>query len=143
MSRVDFYLLPQQQVDQTERWVCKLVEKAYKQGNKVCVQTQDGPQSQRLQNLLWTFRQGSFIPHCDPDNPQAVQTPVHIGPDMQNSPYDQVLINLSDRPGDLRFQRIAEVVGNDEQHRASARRNFRYYREQGLEPTHHQINNGA
>jgi len=43
--------------------VCRWVERFYDQGKRVQVAAGSAPAAQNLDQLLWTFAQGSFIPH--------------------------------------------------------------------------------
>ena len=61
--RVDFYLLPSYQND--ARWLiaCRLLEKAYAKGHKVYVLCNNQQDAELLEDLLWTLKEESFIPH--------------------------------------------------------------------------------
>src|SRR5688572_11838026 len=60
MSRVDFYVLSADAPDARLRYACRLAERAVEQGCQVYIQT---PDVQRLDDMLWTFSDGSFLPH--------------------------------------------------------------------------------
>lgn len=63
LIRVDFYLLASDQPD--ARWLvaCRLLEKAYAKGHKVYVLCNNKQDAELLDELLWTFKEDSFIPH--------------------------------------------------------------------------------
>ena len=63
MTRVDFYILPGGDPHDRRVLACKLTEKAWRQGMKVHIHTRSDAEAEILDKLLWTFRQGSFIPH--------------------------------------------------------------------------------
>ena len=63
MSRVDFYVLSEDVPDARLRWACRLAEQAVEQGSRVYMQTADPWTAQRLDDLLWTFNDRSFLPH--------------------------------------------------------------------------------
>ena len=63
MPEVSFYILPSESQEERYLFACKLIEKAYRSGHFCYVLTDDAEQSQILDDLLWTFRAGSFIPH--------------------------------------------------------------------------------
>ena len=63
MTKVDFYLLGEG-ADSRERIACRLAEKAWRLGNRVYVLAPDQAAAQALDELLWTFSQGSFVPHA-------------------------------------------------------------------------------
>lgn len=132
MTRVDFYIV--QGGDTALPLVaCRLTEKAYRHGHRVYIHTRDVTQAQRLDTLLWTFRAGSFVPHALAETPCEDTTPVFIGADEPAEGLSDVLINLStDLPLFFsRFERVAEVVADDERARERARERYRFYRERG------------
>ena len=54
-------------------YVCKLIEKGYKQNiNPIFIKTNTQKQAEELDKILWTFRQESYVPHAlvdkDKDN---------------------------------------------------------------------------
>jgi DNA polymerase-3 subunit chi len=64
MTRVDFYILPPGDERQRLVFACRLTEKAYRQGLTVYLRAGDETTASQLDQLLWTFRQGSFVPHA-------------------------------------------------------------------------------
>ena len=63
MSRVDFYVLAGTGEPSRHRFACRLAEKAYRLNNTVHIHTASQQQAELLDELLWTFRDGSFVPH--------------------------------------------------------------------------------
>lgn len=139
MTRIDFYVLAGANERGRELFACKLIEKAYKLGNRIVLRTDNDAQSQRLDDLLWTFRQGSFIPHDT--NPDQRESPVFIGQQHNAGFAAEVLVNLGQSipDGIEQFQRIAEIVDNDEINRENARHRFRHYRGLGLDVNSHDV----
>lgn len=87
-----------------------------------------------MDDLLWTFRDGSFVPHEVLESPQAdAPAPVTIACNIAPSHACDLLINLSDQVPDMAdaFPRVAEIVTSDEQDRALSRKRFVDYRERG------------
>jgi DNA polymerase-3 subunit chi len=134
MSRVEFYVLPDSGEIARQQFACRLAEKAYRLNNRVHIHVADRDSLQKLDDLLWTFRDGSFVPHeilgatrGDPESP------VTIGCDEASRNNCDLLINLGVTiPGSAAsFPRVAEVVTSDEESRAQSRKRFVDYREQG------------
>ena len=147
MTRVDFYVLEQHHHEARQRFACRLAEKAWQQGNKVYIHTDSAEQSQRLDELLWTFRLGSFVPHSLDSDSSDEAVAVHIGHgDELQEPqhHDQVLINLAAEVPLFfsRFDRVADLVDQDEQTRQQGRQRFRFYRDRGYPLENHTINAG-
>lgn len=144
MTRVDFYLLDESTPQARELLVCRLAEKAYKLGHRVYIHVESPQQGQHLDDLLWTFRPGSFIPHAlgSAATPLAA---VVIGQDGAPDGINDVLINLSpDVPAYFsRFLRVAEIVDGTETARQSARQRYRYFRERGYALATHEVSGGT
>lgn len=122
---------------------CRLADKAVQQEHEVLINTQTEDDSARLDELLWTFAQHSFLPHrrlADQSSP-GENEPVLIGCRLEPSEgrWD-LLINLAlDVPEFFgRFRRVAELVGPESENKEAGRERFRYYRDRGYElQTHH------
>jgi len=136
MTRVDFYLLGTSH-DRREVFACRLAEKAYRLGHRVYLLAADAGAANELDDLLWTFSQGSFIPHARLDPAVDVDdVPVLVGHTEPPEAFHDVLVSLAAEapPWFHRFARVAELVGADEPEKARARDRFRYYREHGATP---------
>lgn len=142
MERIDFYVLPSADQREAELFTCRLADKAFNQSHRIFIRTRDREQAEALDELLWTFRQGSFVPHALAE-PQADE-PVLIGEALPTEASD-LLINLASDlpPGWERFGRLAEIVDQTPQVLEAARQRFRLYRERGLEPHYHKLEAGA
>ena len=106
--------------------------------------TSDAATSSAFDDLLWTFRQNSFIPHaCRPGDASEDPTgaPVLIGEHDSLPAGARVLNNLSERVPDCARQceRIAEIVAGDDAARTRARARFRSYRDLGSELNTHEV----
>ncbi|MFV2057695.1 MAG: DNA polymerase III subunit chi [Thiohalomonadales bacterium] len=144
MPKVDFYVLEDPSSTARLRFACKLIEKAYHNQYSLDVLTTDTRISQQIDDLLWTFRDGSFIPH-ELYDANRVTSPVLIGSDFSDRIVTPgtpvVLVNLgTEIPGYFdRYQRITEVVSADPVIRQQARCRFQFYRDKGHEPESHNI----
>jgi len=133
MTRVDFYLLDKR-TDSREVFACRLTEKAWKAGHRVFMLAPDKSSATALDELLWTFSQGSFVPHGLYRSPEDVDVhPVLVGHTEPPDACHDVLVSLTDEvPAWFsRFARVAELVAGDETRKAQARDRFRFYRERG------------
>ena len=97
MSRVDFYVLSQEGPDARLRIACRLVEKAFDQNIRVYVQTGSLADAQRLDDMLWTFNERSFIPHevLQGNAVTHERVMVLLGEAPAPSTHRQLLINLT------------------------------------------------
>ena len=141
MTRVDFYILGSGDHDASSMFACRLTEKAFRQGHRVFINTGTEEQLQRLDELLWTFRDGSFLPHAVFDGSAGMQEPILLGHGAEPQACSNVLVNLA---GDVptwfgRFERVAELVHGDGAQRAAARERYAYYRDRGYTLNTHDI----
>jgi DNA polymerase-3 subunit chi len=141
MPRIDFYTLEPDSPGDRALLCCRLAERARAEGLRVYIHCPDQESARRLDRLLWTYRQDSFIPHGLVGHTDAALTPVLIGTAGTPTDENQVLINLTATVPDFfeRFQRVCEPVDRDPAGRAAARERFRCYRDQGHPPQHHSV----
>ena len=142
MTRIDFYILRSADIRNRQLLACRLTEKAYRLGHTVYVHTDAPTQSRALDDLLWTFRAGSFVPHAISGKEQEGQpSPVLVGHESEPQCGHEVLINLSpDVPAEVdRFERVVEVVDQDESVRQAGRRRYRFYQENDYPLTTHKL----
>lgn len=138
--KVDFHVLEEAGSQASLRYVCSLIEKAYKDQQSVYVHTVSKEEASYLDTLLWTFSDESFVPHtvADESNDDAIQIGYSGAPAKQYS----LLINLSrEIPAFYtQFPHVVEIVFSDPIVQQSARDRFRQYRESGCDLSTHKIN---
>ena len=142
MARIDFYVLSQSGEKARQLFACRLAEKAYKLEHTVHIHTRDEATAGRIDELLWTFRDGSFVPHDRVGaGGDAAQAPVTVGCDPGYDASRDLLINLDDVIPACAgaFPRIAELVTSDEDSKQKSRRRFVTYRDEGHELETHNV----
>ena len=141
MTQVDFYVLEDTSVKAGSLFACRLTEKVVKQGHRVFINTASTQQLKQLDDLLWSFRAGSFLPHTIYDGTVDQAAPVLLGHGSEPEEPGDVLVNLAnDIPGFFsRFNRVAELVAGDKQQRAAARKRFSFYRDRGYTLKTHKL----
>jgi DNA polymerase-3 subunit chi len=136
VTQVDFYVLESDSDEARLQLACKIVDKATQQDHHVFIHSTSDDEARRLDELLWTFSQGSFIPHrvVRGELDKAPLEPVLIGVNAPPGPdrWD-VLINLAaDVPEFFsRYERVAEVVDAEPKRRERSRDRYRFYRDRG------------
>jgi DNA polymerase-3 subunit chi len=142
MSRVDFYILAGTGEQSRQNFACRLAEKAYRLQHTVHIHTANRQQAELLDALLWTFRDGSFVPHeLLGAAGNKTEAPVTIGHEECDIGSQDLLINLTDEipPNAASFPRVAELVTSDEESRQRSRKRFVHYRDLGVELETHNI----
>jgi DNA polymerase-3 subunit chi len=144
VTQVDFYILENDSEDARLRLACRIVDKATQQDQHVFINSSSDVEAQKLDELLWTFSQGSFIPHKIVRHPVEVppREPVVIG--LNQPPVGErwdVLINLAADVPDFfsRYERVAEVVDGNAARRERSRERYRFYRDRGYKLNTHQV----
>ncbi len=141
MTRVDFYIVSRSESDAVLATACRLTEKAFRLKNRVFINAASPDQAHALDQLLWTFRDGSFVPHCRAGTGSDQDEPVTIGSgETPAAPFD-VLINLAEEAPRWATgsARIAEIVGADPQSRTAGRKRYRHYRDEGCSLDSHTL----
>jgi len=141
VPRIDFYVLPDQKDNGRALLACRVTDKAYSLGHTVYILTTSEAQAAALDDLLWTFRQDSFIPHERYPLAGEESSPVLVGMALPAEVDAQVLINFTDvlPEGFERFQRVVELVDQHPEGLVKSRERFRQYRERGLTPETHKL----
>lgn len=144
MTQVDFYILESDSEDARLRLACRIVDKATQQDQHVFINSSSDSEAQKLDELLWTFSQGSFIPHkvVRQAADVAPREPVVIG--LSQAPAGDrwdVLVNLAAEVPDFfsRYERVAEVVDGNAARREQSRERYRFYRDRGYKLNTHQV----
>ncbi len=142
-ERVDFYVIGGAAPNLRAMVACRLTEKAYERDLRVVILAGSPAEADRLDGLLWTFDERSFVPHavCGTDDAADPDVRVHLTADAGHAPDGDVLINLSDRmpPAPERFARIAEIIDADPGRRNLGRTRFKSYREMRIPLETHQL----
>jgi DNA polymerase-3 subunit chi len=135
MTRVEFVKLDR---PEKARLLCELTEEFYLQGMRVLVIIQDDNQGVTLDQFMWTWKKGSFLPHVyDNGAVECLDEPVVIAAREENANGASVLI--AGQPCSVEFARQFQVVIDfaevyDETLREASRNRFRVYREAGFAP---------
>ncbi len=140
---VDFYLLNSIIQEDVYRFVCRLVDKAYLLQKKIYIQVNSDEEGQRLDELLWTFRDISFIPHgylrintvIDP------LLSVNIATNKPKELNADIFFNLSNEVPTYfpEFSRIIEVVSEEKKSKNQSRHKYKFYKAQNCQLTTHTI----
>ncbi|MEO1888825.1 MAG: DNA polymerase III subunit chi [Cycloclasticus sp.] len=140
MTRIDFYVLPDDSIDKQHIFACRLAQKASKQGHRVYIHTESEQQSKKLDDLLWSFSPTSFVPHTIDAN-DCENNPVYISHSGDPLDIHDVLINLTQQTPDCfgRFERFAELVNQDEAIKQAGRERFKFYKNRGYPLQTHKL----
>jgi DNA polymerase III subunit chi len=130
-SKVDFYIL-EASGQKSLLFACSLLEKAHTNAEKVFIYTANAAESEQVDNLLWTYRDDSFLPHAIYQSTESFPPPILISHEKPIDSHD-ILLNLSQQLPIfyLSYPHIIEIVPADPTVQALARERYRQYRDAG------------
>jgi DNA polymerase-3 subunit chi len=130
VAEVSFYVLPTESLHDRYLFACRLIEKAYRSGCFCYVLTDSAEQSKIIDDLLWTFRAGSFIPHqIYLGEPPELEQVILIGSMPAPTGWQNTLFNLSSHYPEPQTERILEILDNSETTKAAGRERYRKYQQ--------------
>ncbi|MBK6863457.1 MAG: DNA polymerase III subunit chi [Ideonella sp.] len=140
MTEVMFHL----NVEDRLGYACRLLRKACAVDARVVVSA-PAQTLARLDSLLWTFEPAAFVPHLrvalGAEVPARLRdTPVWLVEHVEQAPHHDALVNLGDDlvPGFESFDKVIEIVPDDEASRQAARRRWKHYAERGYALKRHE-----
>ncbi len=138
--QVDFYLLGMSSPG-AAKLACRLALMALERNQNIFIITNSDKSAEQLDELMWQYPEGRFIPHARAGEPDALKAPVNIGL-LSGLNTTDVVINLCTEavPQPERFSRVLEIVPYADDEREASRVKFRTYRNMGLNPQTHEIN---
>ena len=139
MTLVGFYVVSAAGADHRLQVAARLADKAFQRGHRIFINAVDESQAQTLDEMLWSYRPASFLPHGLLGTPEA--TKIAIGWGQEPGDHDDLLINLQLNvpPFFGRFQRVAEVVTQDPDSLEALRASWRFYQERGYQLEKHDL----
>ncbi len=140
MTKVDFYTGSEDKL----RTACQLSQKAMQNGLQVLLHVPDEATANQLDKLLWHFPPAAFMPHCRSHEVEATAMPVVIGCD-ETFPHSELLISLHNEclPFFSRFERVIEIVGQDDDDAKLGRERYKFYKDRGYEMRHFDLRQKA
>lgn len=136
MPQVDFYLLQASDEVALTQFACRLSAQIYRSGQSVYLHADNLAEAERLNTELWQFRPDSFLPHVllniDKPESQDMDAPISVGFQPTLIKPCDVLINLATEVPKFYsdFERIAEIVTNNDATKAQLREHYRFYQQQ-------------
>ena len=114
-------------------YVCRLVERGYKQGvSPIYIHCNNEDEAKEFDKLLWTFRQESFVPHSLIDEKNG--SPIEIGWEENQASNVKAIVNLSNQIPDASKEsdKIHEILENNEEKKRIAREKLESYKLNGF-----------
>ena len=114
-------------------------------GLRVLLHAPDEGVAEALDKLLWHYPATAFIPHCRSNEADAQEMPVLLGYQGETFPHSELLISLHHAclPFFSRFERLIEIVGQDEEDARLGRERYKFYKDRGYEMRHFDLSKKA
>ena len=128
-------------------YTCRLLRKATATGARLVVRS-DPDTLGALDAALWELSPADFVTHCRDDASDEVKARSAVllqeAREMARGEVP-ILVNLADDvpEGFDKFERVIEIVSNDEQERSLARGRWKHYTERGYTITRHDLKSKA
>ena len=132
-------------------YACRLLRKAVKSGAQLIV-SGEREELSKLDAALWTFSALEFLPHCDLGGDAVVvaSSPIlltdaplakAVFPNLSEGAPAPILVNFGMQipEGFERFERLIELVGNQENDREAGRQRWKQYSRRGYSITRHDV----
>jgi len=140
MTQIDFYILNDSEEKNRYLYACRLTQKAIKKGLRVLLHTESEEQTKDLDDLLWSFSSSSFVPHTN-QHTECSNNPVYITHKHDPADMHDMLINLNSKVPEYfsRFNRVAELINQEESVRLAGRERFKFYKSRGCPLQTHKL----
>lgn len=139
--KIDFYVLETTGGQQSLFFACQLIEKIYAEHQQLYVHTNSREEAERLDALLWTYHDDSFLPHSLYQPDVISSAPIQIGYGEAPKEMTKVMLTLcSAIPAFYeQFTEVMEIVFPDPPVQQLARERYRQYRDQGHDVNTHKL----
>lgn len=132
MPRVDFHVLNQDK-EQWLNYLARLVEKIYLLNKQIFIFTESLIESNEIDDILWTFRPDSFLPHHIFDQ-EKYPAPILIS-HVTIPLHKEILINIRATVPEFytEYNRIIEVIYADQTIKQQGREKYKQYQNLGCQ----------
>lgn len=141
MLKIDFYILSEGNAQTRFPFACRLIEKAYRNQHRIYVHTENQNDAHFMDELLWTYKEDSFLPHHILGEGPEPAPPIQIGVDQVPAKQRDIMLNLGNKVPSFftQFSRILEIVPHDTEAQTVAREKYRHYRSCGYDINTHKL----
>lgn len=138
MTQIDCY---HDQPDRLKQAI-RLALLAWERRKPITFYIPDAKRAETFDKTLWSADPQSFVPHCHSSSNVADRTLIIITDNPDAVHQDELLVNLSDEvpPGFARFQRLFEIVSQNDADKATARERMAFYKDRGYAITYRKPN---
>ena len=136
MTEIRFYHLQKQSLDQA---LPLILEKVYQTKNNAVVRLSDAKEVTRMNDILWTYKNSSFLPHGCKKTGRAEVQPIWLT-DKSENPNDAktLILTQNTTQDDMSDHDLCcEMLdGHDDNAITAARNRWKIYKDQGFGVTY-------
>ncbi len=144
MTKINFYASRYHTLRGRIFLACRLVEKAREHNMQVHIHTDGYNTTRQMDEMLWIWKDTSFIPHISDINrgfSNHPQEPVTISSQYQTMNRCDYLINLSNQRPEFfsRYLKMAEIIDQTETILTAGRERYSFYKNRGYTLNYYQL----
>ena len=138
MARADFYTLKDSHGDARYRLLQQLLNKSIAAGHAVHIHCRDAAEAAHLDDYIWAFKPESFLPHHQLGKASNLKSPITLGYGNLRPDEPSLCINFASETV-AEYERIIEIVVQEESILQQTREHYRHYQQQGLDMHLHKL----
>jgi DNA polymerase III subunit chi len=132
MTQIDFHILSETNLDARYLYCCRLVEKIASLNHKILIVVDNQTQAAEMDDLLWSFKPESFIPHQLIGGEESVNVEISFNSEALGDHQDVLIILSQNIPQRFsRFSRVCEIVVQENNVLNATREHYKFYKERG------------
>jgi DNA polymerase III subunit chi len=137
MTQVDFHILQDASIEARWLYACRFVEKVASLGRDILIAVDTEIEAHMLDELLWSFKPESFIPHQILEEKKRTNVEITYSP--KHNHHQQVLVNISSKVPDYFscFERLTEIVIQEPKILEITREHYKFYKQRGYPISQH------
>lgn len=139
MPTVSFYILESPNIQDYFKTIVQLTLKAFEAEHQILIHSNHPNILKPIDDYLWSFSTTSFIPHVLANNDNDIDEidPIILASFEPTQTTKDLLIQLGDNiPNNFQaYHRIIEVLYSEPTNLVKGRERFKFYRQNGIEPT--------
>lgn len=136
MTHIGFYQVRDPMPSTTDKTLAHLLEKVVSSGHRVLVVCPNAQRAERIDDMLWTYKEESFLPHgLESDGVHLEKQPILVTTKPENANGADVLVTVSGAQGGSAhdYTRAIDIFEGHENQVAKARERWKLYKDAGFE----------
>ena len=144
LTEVSFYQVMNATPASVDATLPALLEKVLKTGKTVVVKCPSEGRMERLDEALWSYKEGSFLPHGTQDDAFKEKQPVYLTTEDENPNGAEILVTVSGATSAdfSSFERVLDMFEASDVQKENARERWKDLKSKGYPLTYYAFENG-